>query len=86
MLAYDPGYFLTQYEIPHIRSPKPVDFMNFIDYFKISSYDCEKPFLCYHGEVLTEHNDLLSKNPITFLSAAIYKKPYLSSQFFIQNI
>lgn len=71
MLAYDPGYFLTQFEIPHMRSHKPVDFLNFIDYFRIDEYSYDKPFFCWNSEILPEKK-IVNKNITAFISAAKY--------------
>jgi hypothetical protein len=72
MLAYDPGYFLTQFEINHTKSHKPVDFMNFIDYYKIDSYQDDKPFFCYYSEIIPPQNKLSIKKPMALISAASY--------------
>jgi hypothetical protein len=74
MLAYDPGYILSRLEIPHIRSTKPVDFMNFVDYLDIDSYKEDKPFFCIYGEILPSENKLAVRKPIALISAATYEE------------
>ena len=73
MLAYDPDYFLSQFEIPHIRSSKPVHLMNFINYFNLDSYENDQPFFCHYSEILPQQNKLLTKKPMALISAASYK-------------
>ena len=72
MLAYDPGYFLNQFEIDHQKTNKPVEVLNFVEYGNLDSYKSDKPFFCYYGEILPEKM-FNNQNMIAFISAAMYE-------------
>ena len=72
LTGFDPAHFLTRLEIPHKRSSKPVDLLNFVDWYRLNDYKYDKPFICHFSEILPDNNDLVVKHPVALISAATY--------------
>ena len=80
LTAFDPACFLTHLEIPHIRSTKPVDLMNFIDWYRLDEYKAVNPFICHCSEIIPDINSLSEKHILALINAAVYDQKIAQSK------